>query len=546
MQRWLTRLNRNDLLMTGVVAATLLAVFLVLNHGPLWHTDVWAHLKYGTWIVEHRTLPESELFSPWGQSEPVVPASWLSQVIISQVYHLGARLSPASAGEAAQPGGVDALRFLHALLVALRFLFLYLAFVRWTGSKLISYLGMLLALALSLNHLEVFRPQVFGELCMALMLFMVCRQPPTRLAAWMVPVLLVVWTNLHGSYLNGLLVLLGVLTSRMLLAIKASQSGMGGDAFHAPGVRRTFRMFYVSLIAIGILNPLMNFRWYTQTLTFAQNPNVRMMDEWQPLVWSSQQGILFAISLIIVAVTHLAAKRRKVGGISIGHGLLLICFGVQVVFFQRMLPWWAMLCPLVCVGPWARLLQKGMPYEEERTSRWLMQAIIVAMVCWVGFNWSTLGKLVMEKDATPLDRSLHPGTPRIVDLATRRNGTSLSPELSAALHKQGASIFCSETLGDYCLFAGNGDVIVYTHVHAFPEQHWRDCMAVKQGDANWEKLLNQWNTNVVCVEAELHPKLCDLLRRSPNWWIVLDEAGSSRKPNPKSRLFIAVRKSSIS
>jgi hypothetical protein len=164
----------------------------------------------------------------------------------------------------------------------------------------------------------------------------------------------------------------------------------------------------------------------------------------------------------------------------------------------------------------------------------------------VGFAWSTLGNMVLHKEAAKLDQSLHPGTPRLIDLATRRSVSSVPPELIAALQKPHTTIFCSETLGDYCLFANTRPVIVYSHVQAFSVQHWRDCLAVKNGDANWEQLLNQWQANVVCVEAELHPRLYDSLRRSPNWAIILDEAGSSRKPNPKSRLFIAVRKSSIS
>ncbi len=551
MQRWLARLNRNDLMMTSVVAATLVLVFLYVNHVPLWHTDVWAHLKYGSWIVAHQQLPETEPFSPWAQSQPVVSSAWLSQVLMYQIYELGSHLSVSIHGpseEAANPGGVDALRFAHALVVMLRFLFLYLAFVRWTGSKLISWLGIVLGLILSLNHLEVLRPQVFGELCLAMMLFLVCRQPPSRAAAWLMPILMVVWANLHGSYLNGLLVLLGVLTSRLLLAIKASQQGLGGIAFHGTAVRRTFRMFYVSLLAVGFFNPLFSLHWYTQTLHFAQNSNVRMMDEWQPLDWRSPQGVIFAVSLCITAFTHWQAKRQRVGGISIGHGLLLICFGIQVMLFQRMLPWWAMLCPLVCVGPWARLLDASADAEEATKTSWLKQAIVVAVVCWVGFTWSTLGSMLLQKEVTPLDRSLHPGTPRLIDQASRGRATGVSTELIsaliAALHQPDSSIFCSETLGDYCLFANTKPVIVYTHVQAFPEQHWRDCMAVKQGKPNWEKLLNQWNTTVVCVEADLHPQLCHLLRLSPNWAIVLDEAGSSRKPNPKSRLFIAARKSS--
>src|SRR5882724_3759572 len=69
------------------VLATLLivAVFLFFNlMTPLWHSDIWGHLKTGEWIVANRQLPERELFSPF--SDPTLHASnfqWLSQVVLA-------------------------------------------------------------------------------------------------------------------------------------------------------------------------------------------------------------------------------------------------------------------------------------------------------------------------------------------------------------------------------------------------------------------------------------------------------------------------------
>ena len=108
--------------------------------------------------------------------------------------------------------------------------------------------------------------------------------------------------------------------------------------------------------------------------------------------------------------------------------------------------------------------------------------------------------------------------------------------------RPGAVIFASETLGDYLYFGGRQPVVAFTHVQLFSEEHWRRCMIVKEGAGNWEKYLQEWNVQVICVEPELHPELVAKVRQSPNWIIKLDETTSGSKPNPKSRHFIAIRK----
>ena len=48
-----------------VVAAAFVAlIFVVASYFPLWHTDVWGHLKYGQWMLSHRAIPDREPFSP--------------------------------------------------------------------------------------------------------------------------------------------------------------------------------------------------------------------------------------------------------------------------------------------------------------------------------------------------------------------------------------------------------------------------------------------------------------------------------------------------
>src|SRR4051794_28999069 len=76
---------------TSVVAAMVVfgLLTLLVNYVPLNHTDVWAHLAIGQWIVEHAALPTEEPLTPFAESQgqPLV-SSWLAQVIFYLLYSL--------------------------------------------------------------------------------------------------------------------------------------------------------------------------------------------------------------------------------------------------------------------------------------------------------------------------------------------------------------------------------------------------------------------------------------------------------------------------
>jgi hypothetical protein len=544
MRSLLLQLEQSRLLVTCLLVTFFALLFLYIDHTPLWHTDVWAHMKLGAYIVEYRKIPEAEPFNPFTEDKRMIPSAWLSQVILWKVYTAGAWLPFRWAwDESANPCGVIVLKTFHALLLMARFLFLFWAFQRWGGSRLVAFLGILVCFGLSWHHLAVLRPQVFGELCLAIMLFLVSRKPPTKLAVWLVPIVMCLWTNLHGSYLNGLLILLGILVARLLVAIRKS-SGGEEVTIYSPVVRRTFRMFYLSILVIGLFNPYGHFRWYLDTLSFASNANVRMMDEWQRLDWSSFPGQLFLGSLVLVVLTQLIAKAKHVAGISLGQGLLLLCFGIQTVFFVRMLPWWAILCPFVCVGPWSRIMNLvDLQGLRQSLFRVISELAVVMAGFWTVFSFSTLFQTMYHEETPTLGKVLHPGTPRLIDVHSKRKlAKKIDQQIHDVMHRPNSAIFASETLGDYLYFSGNIPVVIFTHVQLFSEEHWRKCLMVKEGSENWEKYLNEWNVQVIIVEPELHPHLVAKIKQSPNWEVKLDETTSGTKPNPKSRHFIALRK----
>ena len=108
---------------------------------------------------------------------------------------------------------------------------------------------------------------------------------------------------------------------------------------------------------------------------------------------------------------------------------------------------------------------------------------------------------------------------------------------------QGA-VFASETQGDYLTWAffPNITVTSYSHLHLFPVNYWQENTATYLGQPGWWDVLRRRHANLVVLEAEIYPDLCQHLREDPGWQVVSDEAGDGRKASLYCRLFIAVRK----
>src|SRR4051794_10557423 len=73
---WLPALSRGGL--TAIVA--LAGLFLATSFYHLNHTDLWGHLSFGRWIVEHRELPTTD---PWRDFDAgqMVDTAWLGQTL---------------------------------------------------------------------------------------------------------------------------------------------------------------------------------------------------------------------------------------------------------------------------------------------------------------------------------------------------------------------------------------------------------------------------------------------------------------------------------
>lgn len=529
-----------------VLAVAFLALLFVVNTAfPLWHTDVWAHVRYGQWMVEHRAIPDREPFSAWWDGRQRFTQFYtLSHLAMYAAYAAGARLGGDDLAQLA--GGVEGLRLLHALLTVARYALLYLAFGRIGRSWAVALAGLVAVALLDLSNMAVFRPQSFAQVFFALLLIPLGRDLLSRRAMALIPLLVAVWSNTHGSYL----VVHGILFA--LLAGRVAECVFGEGAvrpWRDAQVRRLAATLAAVVLAV-CANPY-GPGLYGRTLEMTRHPSLTTaVGEWQPLAfaWGPGWHWPFLGSLAVVAGSALLARRPM----PFGHLAVLFLFGVGVCVQIRMVVWWAMVVPWVAVPLWAdlagRLPARVRPAPSVPTFRKTLLAAFLALAI---VNWSSIAE-TLRTGVPKVEDVVSGGTPWPVARQVAQPAADLhapwQEELRAVLNANyggsfRGSILATPMQGDYLMWALAPAVpVTYAHIHLFHPDFWDELGVVGQGQPGWWDVVDKYEVNLMVLEAEYCDKLLAELRKRPEAWkILLDETGSREKMQPLNRQLIVLR-----
>ena len=163
-----------------------------MSTGAIQEGDLFWHLRTGEWIVENHRLPVSDLFSYTTPADSPMVTSllrryWLGQIALYGVWQIGG------------PEGIVLLRALtYVAIIGI------LCLWSWRRSQgLLPLLGLALT-ALLLREFTNERPQLFSFLLTPLVLAIL----DTRRGLVALPLIMLLWSNMHGGYLLGSAVIL--------------------------------------------------------------------------------------------------------------------------------------------------------------------------------------------------------------------------------------------------------------------------------------------------------------------------------------------------
>jgi hypothetical protein len=215
--------------------------------------DVSWHIATGQWILAHGQIPRTDPFSFTWAGKPWVPIEWLAETIMASAYRFAGYSGISALATAA-------LIALHAVIVsnATRFV------------RPLSALGAIVAMDVVLIPMMLARPHLLAWALLAFwtVLMVHARKkdgaPPLAAA-----LLMVVWTNLHGSFVIGLVIAAALALEALLASGDRSRALRQWGLF---GVACLIAVFVNANGLEGVLHPL----------KIANLSMLPLVDEWKP------------------------------------------------------------------------------------------------------------------------------------------------------------------------------------------------------------------------------------------------------------------------
>jgi hypothetical protein len=289
-------------------------------------SDLWWHLASGRWMLEQRPWP---LVDPWSFTHE--GRAWLHHEWLADVLYWGwATLL-----------GQESLVWWKWSVMAAAFALLFETLRRRTGSAPAAFAGMLLAVAVGAPFFDV-RPHLYSLLG-TVVLFAVLwgRARPAPL----LPLLFLIWVNLHGGFFFGL----------MALAVLLGVPALLGEA---PWRWR----LALACAAVCLLNPN-GFEAFGYPLKYAFDSGspFRTLGEWHPpFVAGGIRSPLYpyAIGLVLAAAggLTLSAAWRTAGGLSVSALVLSALTLAMSLRSRRFIPLFGIAGALLVSLALARLL----------------------------------------------------------------------------------------------------------------------------------------------------------------------------------------------
>jgi hypothetical protein len=286
-------------------AAVLLAGAIVLFaaigvFSPLADPDLPWHLATGEWVMAHGAVPRTDPFSHTFAGQPWRATDWAADTLLAALN---------------RAGGLPALYAATAVLVVL---IMAIPVLRMRRAPLVSVLLATATLMLIYGAAAfrfTVRPQTFMMLFAGLevLLFERAAAPGGRRWAWLVPPLLVVWSNIHASSFIGCALLGAYCAGRLFALRRGPWNAAKGEVATWIGVGVT------GLVAVFVAPDPFG-RLVAAQDTFFTSYFAHRISEWKPppVAWLwGPPGILGALAL----AGFVADRRRVQAWELLVHGL---------------------------------------------------------------------------------------------------------------------------------------------------------------------------------------------------------------------------------
>jgi hypothetical protein len=474
--------------------------------------DFWWHLKAGEIIVNTRSIPNTDLFSFTAAGQPFILQNWLAEVIYYATYRIG---------------GLALLVFLNAMLLVAALLPVYDLCRKATDKLRLSVITALLPAVLLLYFGSV-RSQVFSFALFSVFYWVLSNyRHKVWDRLWLLPLLMIVWVNVHGAFVLGLGLIAIFLGCELLRRIAY---GVRPDTLSSGRLAR-LGLFLVLTVITTIVNPEVH-RIYAYVRAVATNPaSQTLVLEWQPPRINEAVGIVLFFGPFFITWLVLLVAARKPELVDL---ILVLTFSILGLSSLRNGAWFALIAapvvaryyPTIDFSPMTQALRRFAPgrhlmdwlaarrettapirYRLNRQIAVLLLTIVVLVSPWV---------------------YPHLGNPAFGSTLWEAS-TPVSAVEYIEEHDLEGNIFHPQIYGDYLiwrLWPKQGS-FVDGRVHLFANSVIRDYRLAFI-DPHWDERLTRYDIKYLLLskEEEENRAMIDSTRESANWHLLYEDTTS--------------------
>jgi hypothetical protein len=316
--------------------------------------DAARHLTVGSYILDTGGIPREDVFSYTMSGAPFVPYEWLAEVASALSYRWAGLAGPVA---------------LHGIVIGLTFVVL-LAQLRARGHAALLALGVT-ALAVGISSMHwIARPHAFTFLGAAVFAAVLDGWQGGRRShrwLWLLPVSMILWANLHGGFLVGL-VLLGIYGGADLLRWAA------GPRAIVPAAARHLRELLLpalATLAATLLTPAGPGLLGHVTGYFGNRILVDRTAEYTSPNFHDPAYRLFLLTIVVLLATVAWSRRRP----QLHEGLLALVFLGFALYSLRNIPLFGIVTAPLLAAQLASLpaVEGGAGRVVGQLGRWFAQ-----------------------------------------------------------------------------------------------------------------------------------------------------------------------------
>lgn len=491
--RWCIRLFPSLTDFAFILPAFILCAFLHGSARLLMDGDTGWHIRTGEWILQHGTVPKTDIFSFTKPHEAWFAWEWGWDVLFALIH---------------RASGLAGVAFVNACILCVVSALLFRLVRRCCGNHVLSLVFTLVGISGSSIH-WLARPHLFSWVLVLVFLHVLLSAEQGNLKLlWWLPLLTVLWTNVHGGFFVGILLISISAAGEMCKAVFGEKASWASAYANA----RPYLVCAAACAAATLVNP---YGWHLHQHIFSYLSDSRLLDrisEYQSVSFH-HGGALFFEGMLLCgagAIWWCVQKGRFAAALAIllwAH--LALLSGRNIPLFLLIASPWAacMFQDIFGAMEWSpRFAKVAAGIREacremapfERMERWHLVSVLTVLLLAVTFASAKPGSQPhFDEKQFPIE-----AVPNLASLSKSR-------------------IFTYDQWSDYLIYRFPQTKVFMDGRSDFYGSDFVDIyLGTINAAYNWETHLSRFGVDTVVVKTDA--PLAAVLKQSPKWRVLFD------------------------